>query len=116
MEIRSRALRSGFRWAAIALLTAAPAMACARDWWVIEPDSTCQNPHVFSSPADEIKTLTREGNSVQIQRTDFPDGSFALALTFPAGKNIWVTSEQTCNFILDMLGPARPDNDWNDFQ
>lgn len=100
----------------IALFTAAPAIAHARDWWVVEPDGTCQNPHVYSSPADQIRTLTREGNSVQVKKADFPDGSFALALTFSGGKNLWVTSQQTCNFILDALRPAQPDSDWNDFQ
>jgi hypothetical protein len=116
MGIQSYASRHGFRWVAAALFTAAPAVAQARDWWVIEPGETCQNPHVYSSPADQIKTLTREGNSVQVKKTEFPDGSFALSLSFSGGKTFWVTSQQTCNFIVAAVRPSQVDTDWNDFQ
>jgi len=102
--------------ASLAFFSVAPSAAYARDWWVLEPDGTCRTPHVFSSPADEVKTLMREGHSVDVKKTDFPDGSFALIVTAPAGKNIWVTSEQTCTFLLAVRAPAQIDNDWDDFQ
>jgi hypothetical protein len=111
-----RASRSALGWAVIALVTLTPATAYARDWWVIEPDGTCQPPHVYSSPADEIRTLTREGGSVLVKKADFPDGSFALTVSLMGKGNIWVTNQMTCNFLVAMLKPPRLDTDWDDFQ
>ena len=107
------------RWAlscVVELATMVPSYAEARDWWVLEPDGTCRTPHVFSSPADEVKTLIREGHSVEVKKADFPDGSFVLLVNAPVGVNLWSTSQQTCEFIVATRREAPVDNNWDDFQ